>query len=94
MRKQVLFILSTLALLMYPLSLSAQNSTAGDQALTPDFDGDGRVGFSDFLAFTGQFGSRQEEGRDRVKMSVCLDEELLKCKRAGQKGLALFMSIN
>ena len=43
MRKQILSILSTLALLMYPLSLSAQNSfslsldvdgTAGDQAVT------------------------------------------------------------
>ena len=30
MLKQILFILSTLALLMHPLSLSAQNSTAGD----------------------------------------------------------------
>ena len=36
MRKQILFILSTFALLMYPLPLSAQNSTVGDQALTPD----------------------------------------------------------
>ena len=62
MRKQILFILSTFALLMYPLSLLAQNSTAGDQALTPDFDGDGRVGFPDFLAFAGQFGSRQGMG--------------------------------
>ena len=35
MRKQILFLLSTFALLMYPLSLAAQNSTAGDQDLTP-----------------------------------------------------------
>ena len=63
MRKQILFILSTLALLMYPLSLWGQNSTAGDQDVTPDFDGDGQVGFPDFLAFAGQFGARQGDGR-------------------------------
>ena len=43
MCKQILFILSILALLMYPLSLSGQNITADDQALTPDFDGNGQV---------------------------------------------------
>jgi len=76
MRKQTLFILSTLALLMYPLFLSAQknfslsldvNSTAGDQAVTvnvsPDFDGNGIVDFADFLAFAGLFGARQGDGR-------------------------------
>ena len=76
MRKQTLFILSTLALLMYPLFLSAQksfslsldvNSAAGDQAVTvnvsPDFDGNGIVDFADFLAFAGLFGSRQGDGR-------------------------------
>ena len=34
------------------------------QALTPDFDGDGQVGFSDFLLFGSQFGARQGDGRD------------------------------
>ena len=75
MRKQILFILSilsTFALLMYPLSLSAQNnfsisldvnSAASDQAVTPDFDGNGIVDFADFLAFAGLFGSRQGDGR-------------------------------
>ncbi len=73
MRKQILFILSTLALLMYPLSLSAQNSTAGDQALTPDFDGDGQVGFPDFLAFVSQFGARQ--GDERYDARYDLDRD-------------------
>ncbi len=76
MRKQILFILSTLALLMHPLSLSAQNSTAGDQALTPDFDGDGRVGFPDFLAFAGQFGSRQGDGRYDARYDLDIDGEI------------------
>ena len=31
-------------------------------ASSPDFDGDGTVGFSDFLAFAGQFGARQGDG--------------------------------
>ena len=29
---------------------------------SPDFDGDGTVGFSDFLAFAGQYGARQGDG--------------------------------
>ena len=29
----------------------------GSQALTPDFDGDGTVGFTDFIAFAGVFGA-------------------------------------
>ena len=76
MRKQILFILSTFALLMYPLSLSAQNSTAGDQALTPDFDGDGQVGFPDFLAFAGQFGTRQGDGRYDARYDLDGDGEI------------------
>ncbi len=64
MRKQILFILSTLALLMYPMFLSVDvNSAASDQSVTPDFDGNGIVDFADFLAFTGLFGSRQGDGR-------------------------------
>ena len=64
MRKQILFILSTLALLMYPLFLSADvNSAASDQSVTPDFDGNGIVDFADFLAFAGLFGARQGDGR-------------------------------
>ena len=76
MRKQVLFILSTLALLMYPLSLSAQNSTAGGHVLTPDFDGDGQVGFPDFLAFVSQFGAREGDGGYDAKYDLDRDGEI------------------
>ncbi|MDE2724458.1 MAG: leucine-rich repeat domain-containing protein, partial [Gemmatimonadota bacterium] len=76
MRKQTLFILSTLALLMCPLSLLAQNSTADDQALTPDFDGDGRVGFPDFLVFVSQFGTRQGDGRYDARYDLDGDGEI------------------
>ena len=76
MRKQILFILSTLALLMYPLPLSAQNIKVGDQALTPDFDGDGQVGFPDFLAFAGQFGARQGDGRYDARYDLDGDGEI------------------
>ena len=76
MRKQILFILSTFALLMYPLSLSAQNSTAGDQALTPDFDRDGQVGFPDFLVFVSQFGTRQGDGRYDARYDLDGDGEI------------------
>ena len=87
MRNLILFTLSTLAFLIHPLFLPAQNSfsfsieansAAGDQAITsvnvsPDFDGDGIVGFSDFLAFAGQFGSRQGDGRYEAKYDLDSD---------------------
>ncbi len=40
------------------------------RAVTPDFDGDGRVGFSDFLAFAGRFGSRQGDGRYEARYDL------------------------
>ena len=43
------------------------------QDLTSDFDGDGRVGFSDFLAFAGQFGSRQGDGLYEAKYDLDSD---------------------
>ncbi|MCE2433666.1 MAG: hypothetical protein J4F29_12215 [Candidatus Latescibacteria bacterium] len=76
MRKQILFILSTFALLMYPLSLSAQDSTAGDQALPPDFDGNGTVDFADFLAFAGQFGARQGDEHYDARYDLDGDGEI------------------
>ena len=52
----------------------AESSTSSDVLRTsseisfnstpsPDFDGDGTVGFSDFLTFAGAFGSQQGDGR-------------------------------
>ena len=87
MRNLILFTLSTLAFLIHPLFLPAQNSfsfsidvntAAGDQKVTsvnvsPDFDGDGMVGFSDFLALAGLFGSRQGDGRYDAKYDLDSD---------------------
>ncbi len=36
---------------------------SGMVALSPDFDGDGRVGFSDFLVFAENFGTQQGDGQ-------------------------------
>ena len=43
------------------------------QALTPDFNGDGVVNFADFLAFAGQFGARQGDGRYEAKYDLDSD---------------------
>ncbi len=43
------------------------------QALTSDFDGDGMVNFSDFLAFAGQFGAHQGDGRYEAKYDLNSD---------------------
>ena len=55
MRSLILSALSILALLIYPLSLSAQVVTTP----SADFDGDGVVGIPDFLLFVVVFGSRE-----------------------------------
>ena len=43
------------------------------QDLTSDFDGDGQVNFSDFLAFAGQFGARQGDGKYEAKYDLDSD---------------------
>ena len=43
------------------------------QAVTSDFDGDGVVNFADFLAFAGQFGARQDDGRYEAKYDLDSD---------------------
>ena len=43
---------------------------------TPDFDGDGTVGFSDFLAFAGQYGTRQGDSRYQVRYDLNSDGEI------------------
>ena len=37
---------------------------------SPDFDGDGTVGFSDFLAFAGQYGARQGDGQYEARYDL------------------------
>ena len=46
------------------------NAISFNAALSPDFDGDGTVGFSDFLAFAGQYGARQGDGRYQAKYDL------------------------
>ena len=43
------------------------------QAVTSDFDDDGMVNFADFLAFAGQFGARQGDGRYEAKYDLDSD---------------------
>ena len=40
---------------------------------TPDFDGDGTVGFSDFLAVAGQYGTRKGDGIYQVRYDLNSD---------------------
>ena len=46
------------------------------QVLTPDFNRDGMVNFADFLAFAGQFGARQGDGRYEAKYDLDSDGEI------------------
>ena len=41
-----------------------------------DFDGNGRVGFSDFLLFAGKFGARQGDGKYEAKYDLDGDGEV------------------
>ena len=43
------------------------------QVLTPDFNGDGVVNFSDFLAFGSQYGARQGDGKYEAKYDLDSD---------------------
>ena len=43
------------------------------QVFTPDFNRDGMVNFADFLAFAGQFGARQGDGRYDAKYDLDSD---------------------
>ena len=45
-------------------------------APTPDFDGDGMVGFPDFLAFAGQYGAQRGDGRYRAKYDLNSDSAI------------------
>ena len=39
------------------------NANGGDTASIPDFDGDGTIGFGDFLILAGVFGARQGDAK-------------------------------
>ncbi len=51
-----------------PLTFNASTQTP-----TPDFNGDGTVGFADFLEFAGQFGTRRGDGRYQAKYDLNSD---------------------
>ena len=51
------------------LNLRVELQLQGD-LLIPDFDGDSRVGFSDFVLFGGQYGSRQGDGTYEAKYDL------------------------
>ena len=46
------------------------------QVLTPDFNRDGKVNFTDFLAFAGQYGTRQGDGRYEATYDLDSDGEI------------------
>ena len=48
----------------------------GDDALLPDFDGDGTIGFGDFVIFAGVFGARQGDEKYEAKYDLNGDGEI------------------
>ena len=55
-----------------PLNLNIEVSS-GPVAPSPDFDADGRVGFSDFLIFAEQFGTQQGDGQYDARIDLDSD---------------------
>ena len=51
----------------------AVNASGDDTAPSPDFDGDRRVGFTDFLIFAEHFGTRQGDGQYDALMDLDSD---------------------
>ena len=54
----------------------AVTATADDTASIPDFDGDGSVGFGDFLIFAGAFGSSQNDEGYEARYDLNGDGEI------------------
>ena len=52
------------------------NASGEDAASIPDFDGDGTVGFSDFLAFAGSFGTSEGDSRYEARFDLNGDGEI------------------
>ena len=54
-------------------AITTTNAISFNAMISPDFDGDGAVGFADFLAFAGQFGARQGDGTYEAKYDLDSD---------------------
>ena len=52
------------------------NANGDDTASIPDFDGDGTIGFGDFVIFAGVFGARQSDERYEAKYDLNGDGEI------------------
>ena len=50
--------------------ITTTDAIAFNATPSPDFDGDNMVGFSDFLAFAGQYGSKRGDGRYQAKYDL------------------------
>ena len=51
-------------------TITTRNAISFNAALSHDFDGDGTVGFSDFLAFAGQYGAQTRDGRYQAQYDL------------------------
>ena len=52
------------------------DANGDDTASIPDFDGDGTVGFSDFVSFAGVFGSSESDEKYEAKYDLNGDGEI------------------
>ena len=52
------------------------NANGGDTASIPDFDGDGTIGFGDFVIFAGVFGARQGDEKYDATYDLNGDAEI------------------
>ena len=52
------------------------DANGGDTASIPDFDGDGTIGFGDFVIFAGVFGSRDGDEKYEAKYDLNGDGEI------------------
>ena len=53
--------------------ITTTDAIAFNATSSPDFDGDGTVGFSDFLQFAGQYGARQGDGQYEARYDLDSD---------------------
>ena len=58
------------------LTTTSRLSFNTPKTTTPDFDGDGTVGFHDFLAFAGQYGAQRGDGRYQAKYDLNSNGEI------------------